>query len=345
VDEARVDHLISERAAMRQERRFNEADAIRDELSDMGVSLWDRERVWTVGQDARPPPRRSGMQDKNNFYRDMQRRAARYERDERDYEARDARPRYQDPRSAPPPPSSQRPKPRREMNEWGHDYSRDEGCKGSVDDMMLRRVNELLKERLEAKFDRDFQRADNLLDQLARDFGVSVNDGSKQWRADGRSFERTYKRVGRAEESVDVARVEGLIRERQKARKERDYRSADFILDELLESHGVVLDDQAWSWRVTGGRHDGEYGEGGGYGRRRSTEQAKQGTHDYARERGDDAWLDAEEISEIDSLLARRMACKMRRDFGKADALQEELRSMHGVEVNDNFRTWRVSGA
>jgi hypothetical protein len=84
VDEAHVDHLISERAAMRQERRFNEADAIRDELSDMGVSLWDRERVWTVGQDARPPPRRSGMQDKNNFYRDMQRRAARYERDERD---------------------------------------------------------------------------------------------------------------------------------------------------------------------------------------------------------------------------------------------------------------------
>ena len=29
---------------------------------------------------------------------------------------------------------------------------------------------------------------------------MSVNDGSKQWRADGRSFERAY--VGQADESV-----------------------------------------------------------------------------------------------------------------------------------------------
>ena len=34
------------------------------------------------------------------------------------------------------------------------------------------------------------------------------------------------------------------------ARKKRTT-GAPIILNELLEAHGVVLDDQAWSWRVT----------------------------------------------------------------------------------------------
>ena len=76
--------------------------------------------------------------------------------------------------------------------------------------------------------------------------------------------------------------------------------------------------------------------------RQQHDEHAKQGIHDYSREEGDSVRLDGEERKEIDSLLSRRMECKMRRDFAKADALQEELRSMHGVEVNDRFRTWRV---
>ena len=74
VNEAKVVALLEERARERKARNFNRADAIRDELLDeMGVSVWDRDKVWTVGDDA-PAPRL--RQVKNNFYRSAQREAA-----------------------------------------------------------------------------------------------------------------------------------------------------------------------------------------------------------------------------------------------------------------------------
>ena len=55
--------------------------------------------------------------------------------------------RYHDPRVR--KQSSHMPKPRR-REQMGHDYHRADGCQGEVDDSMLQKVNELLKERLEA---------------------------------------------------------------------------------------------------------------------------------------------------------------------------------------------------
>ena len=48
-------------------------------------------------------------------------------------------------------------------------------------------------------------------------------------------------------------------------------------------------------------------------------------------------------VDEIDAILAERLQCKFRRDFQRADALQEELFSM-GVRVHDGLKLWRDDG-
>ncbi len=76
------------------------------------------------------------------------------------------------------PPRQQRRAPR-QFNEWGHDYSRDEGDTAKVDGGAILAINRLLLARLDAKFARRFQLADELLAQLHEEHGVTVNDGSK----------------------------------------------------------------------------------------------------------------------------------------------------------------------
>ena len=48
IDEAKVEELIAEREEMRRARDFEKADAIRDELSAMGVAVFDKQREWRV---------------------------------------------------------------------------------------------------------------------------------------------------------------------------------------------------------------------------------------------------------------------------------------------------------
>ena len=45
----------------------------------------------------------------------------------------------------------------------------------------------------------------------------------------------------------------------------------------------------------------------------------------------------------VNAMLAERMQAKMARDFGTADRLRDELRSM-GIEVFDRERTWKAGG-
>lgn len=328
--------MIAERNSLRRERRYDEADAVRDQLNGMGVQIWDTDRLWSL--EGTPPPDRDNTyfqarerSTANNFYRNAQRagsRGGRYE--EEDPYARDERPRT---------------KSRvRDLNEFGHDYSRSEDCEGSlrVESASFEAINTLLRERLEAKLARDYDEADALLAQLYDQYGVTVNDGAKRWRADGKSFERKFTRAGPADPNVDEAAVMSLVNERHAVRKERNYRRADEILAELLEVHGVVVVDSTYTWRIVGEGHDGAYGEGGGYGRRQATNDASSGWHDYMREPGDDAAIPADQLEAINDLLARRLALKKTRKFEEADALQAELIDELGVGVDDRSRTWWV---
>mgnify|MGYP006143709021 CR=1 FL=1 len=55
IDERRVEELVATRSALRRNRDFRGADDILAQINQLGVSVWDRERVWMVG--SAPPPR------------------------------------------------------------------------------------------------------------------------------------------------------------------------------------------------------------------------------------------------------------------------------------------------
>ncbi len=331
VDVAQVEDMIAQRTQLRKKGDFSGADALRDELRDMGVALWDRERLWTVGSAA-PPPRNDrrgrGREDRGGGRRQFERRgepefrsnhqgtrvfvenlsfdtqwqelkdhfvnagfptvyaSVSYDRmagrskghgfvqfetvhsaesaieqmtgTELDGRTINCRPDYKDaagggpPRDRWGPPGESRPRgPRmRQLNEHGHDYERHEEDTATLDAEQLERVNDLLRLRLEAKLERNFDVADAHLASLREEFNVDVNDGGKAWRADGKSFERLFKREVDCTAPVDVTAVEELLQRRSQARKERQYQTADAILDELYETHGVDVNDRERRWRV-----------------------------------------------------------------------------------------------
>ena len=56
IDEQRVRELMTLRSQLRKKRDFQGSDRVLAQLNGMGVSVWDQERQWKVGNE---PPRRS----------------------------------------------------------------------------------------------------------------------------------------------------------------------------------------------------------------------------------------------------------------------------------------------
>ena len=59
MDEAKVHTLLSRRAELRRAGDYSGADAVRAELKDMDVTVWDRDRVWMHGTGDTQPPTNS----------------------------------------------------------------------------------------------------------------------------------------------------------------------------------------------------------------------------------------------------------------------------------------------
>ena len=135
--------------------------------------------------------------------------------------------------------------------------------------------------------------------------------------------------------SVDVAAVDALLAERVQMKRRRLFDEADAIRDELQRVHGVSVWDRERVWRT---------GRGGGRNQRQRGPPRSLPAcgHDY--ECGNtDSSQSGMAVDEIDAILAERLQCKFRRDFQRADALQEELFSM-GVRVHDGLKLWRDDG-
>ena len=134
----------------------------------------------------------------------------------------------------------------REYNEFGHDYSRNDDDRTTLDSATSEKIHRLLWQRLEAKLSRDFGKADELLAELG-ELGVSVADRQRQWRVDGASFARAYTRVARDARScpggqVDTARVARLLEERPSASNPNI-----FILQSWINQLTVDVDNQGCS--------------------------------------------------------------------------------------------------
>ena len=229
IDVARVEELIAERSDLRMARDYEGADAVRDELRGMGVTVHDREMEWFVG--------RGGSGARSGY--DSGSGGGRYN------DGGGERRSFRTPQDFGPD---------------GHDYVRDERDASELPDGALEEINDLLARRLEAKMKRAFNTADGLKDQL-RAFGVSVDDREKVWRyapvvprvfgPDGHDYTRAEDDSTELGED-QLARINTLLKQRMEAKMARRFEEADGYHEEL-KSLNVFLNDKLKGWRADGG--------------------------------------------------------------------------------------------
>ncbi|KAJ1462714.1 hypothetical protein M885DRAFT_429328, partial [Pelagophyceae sp. CCMP2097] len=139
-----------------------------------------------------------------------------------------------------------------------------------------------------------------------------------------------YRRADDGTTAVDEARVDELLARRLQCKMARQFDEADRIRDELSNAMGVEVIDREKSWSVRGGNLVGVL-TGQGYMGGASSRLSGDGGvgHDYRRADDGSAFVDEARVNE---LLARRLICKMARQFLEADRIRDELRSTMGVE-------------
>lgn len=220
IDIELVETLIAQRAQYRADGEFEEADVVKGRLTELGVTVIDKERSWFIGKR----PRRGARMG-----------------------------------SAIASPMSEKPETNlmERFGPLGHDYIRADESGVEVDAEGLAHINELLRNRLEAKLCGDFAAADALLLELSQK-GVSVDDTSKEWRADAPvGGWRRSPGDGDSALPVNPGRIMRLIADRDEAKRTRQFSTADYIRKQLRDKHSVIVDDKRRTWKVV--RHYGGY--------------------------------------------------------------------------------------
>ena len=115
-------------------------------------------------------------------------------------------------------------------------------------------VMKKLQERSKAKFSRNFDKADDILDELKFMKNVVVDDDNLTWKVVDhvdRSFGDLYTYGGKRLNNVseeEIIKIEKLVKMRSVAKTKKDYDIADQILHKLEVDHGVRVDDTKKLW-------------------------------------------------------------------------------------------------
>ena len=224
VDVAAVESLLLERNELRRTRDFNAADAVRDELAAMGVSVQDRELTSRVG-GYRGGGRSGGYGGGG----------------------------YGGGGGGGAP---------RDFGPTGHDYAHDdEFDEAALDEATLERIDGLLASRLQAKLTRNYDEADAVLETL-RALGVRVRDKTRSWSfagppepVDFGPMGHDYTRADDCAAELDdeaLAAINGLIAERLQYKLSRRYEDADACKDKLAGQFAVFVNDKLKGWRADG---------------------------------------------------------------------------------------------
>lgn len=125
----------------------------------------------------------------------------------------------------------------------------------------------------------------------------------------------------------DEAYIQEQLNERAAAKRDRDFRTADAIREDLLQEFDVSINDKMKLWSV-----GGAFEEVGG--------KARPARGVYTRRGGGN--LSEEAVAEIQDLLMERYQYKKNRDFEQADAIRDDLQNRYDVRIDDRSSEWRV---
>ena len=206
VSTADVERLLCERSEARSARDWKTADAIRDTLGDMGVTVQDNEMIWFVstGRQRRHSggnERRVDLNDGNAYTK------REFFQEYGGYREWDMSPPYADQgenggrgggvdqgRARGDWRQRRRERDMRRMANRSRAYTRAPECTAALDVSTVRDIEALVEQRLRKKLDRRFNEADALLAELEAK-GVAISDDARSWRADGLSFVYEYRCV------------------------------------------------------------------------------------------------------------------------------------------------------
>jgi len=169
----------------------------------------------------------------------------------------------------------------------------------------------LVAQRQSFRQARRFAESDAIREEL-RSMGIELYDKEKEWRSrDGRRG--MLFTAGPIECTLADEVIQEMIRDREEARRGKDFARADMVRDEL-RNHGVELDDKEAIWRTAGGR---------------------MGTYTGGPQ---PPVINGETIRQ---LVAERERLRAQQNFEAADELRRQLSTL-GVEIFDNERVWRT---
>ena len=123
------------------------------------------------------------------------------------------------------------------------------------------------------------------------------------------------------------------------AKKTKDFAKAD-AMRETLRMAGVEVMDREKLWRAIPPPQGAVGGPPQPIPQAPMAQSARPSANQqlqYHRARDDDKPVD---VRAVEALLDERLACKMQRDFVRADQLRDQLKQMHNVEVHDTQRVW-----
>jgi len=251
----------------------------------------------------------------------------------------------------------------------GHDYTRDTSRDTSNVDEDA--VNRLLSERIGAKRERDYDTADAIRDQLASDYGVAVFDRELTWRTgwtsgggtrrggggnDRRGGGRNSRRpavdfgpnghdyhrssdMGENSSDLEESDIHAMLAERLEAKLGRQFHIADRIQADLIAG-GVYVHDGRKEWRADGVAFgDLKSSDGRGPGRTAGSRS----TRSYTKSAHSPQVPDDKE-SLVTALVNERQKFKEVREYEKADAIREGLRTKFNVLIDDKLKQWSVGG-
>jgi len=336
VDERAVMQLIAQRTDARRSGDFPAADAIRERLmSEFQVGVDDPGGTWRTGVSSSGSGRKFIGRPRRDDDRGRGRSRDDYGgggRGGRGVVGGRGRGRGRGGRGG---------RGGRDLGPNGHDYrpSADQGPNTSPYTEI--EIHRLIAQRLQAKFARNFQEADDIQGTLAEG-GVYVHDKRKEWRADGVHIVNSVSTYGKSPYSEedgssndDDALISKLVDERQKCKMMRQYDKADTIRDGLLDRYNVVVDDRAKQWSV-----GGDFGPEANEQRDAFNEFANR---DYLQSKSS-AIMSNEDIDHIQERVNVRTRAKKDRDFATADEIRDVLSNEYDVTILDKHKLWSVGG-
>ena len=272
---------------MKKTREFDKADEIRDDLlRDHGIFVRDQDRKW-----------RTGCSEGQNYSKWL--RGGNI-KPKGNFKSRD------------------------DFGPNGHDYVLAKDAGPNKSSISEEKIHELLAKRLLFKFDRDYDGADAIQADLSS-AGVVIDERSREWRADGQSFQgyapREYKMLPHSYDiSSDLEEIEILVKERALCRAERLFKRSDEIREELFQKFDVRINDKKQLWSV---------------GEDQNWDETYQ---PYKIAGGSKVPSD---VGDIEKLVEERDRARGYRDFAKADAIRDQLIEKN-IVVDDNRRTWFI---